>query len=61
MGTPIAENRSPMTRRDKGQRIKERGWSGGGNKEERSSLVVEHHKSQRHKELRNKILTVERR
>lgn len=59
MGTPIAENRSPITRRDKGQRTKEKGW--GGNKEERSSMVVEHHKSQGSKELRNKILRVERR
>lgn len=30
MGTPIAENRSPMTRRVKDQRTKERGWSRWG-------------------------------
>lgn len=43
--TPIAESRSPMTGRDKGPRMKERGWGSGEIREEK-----EQHKNQGYKE-----------
>lgn len=62
MGTPKAENRSPVTRRVKGQRTKERRWNRWGDQgRKKQPGSRQHHKSQGFKELRNKILRVEKR